>query len=316
MSKVQDTSREVRDLLHDSSITKTEVFLKGSKGFWDQLWASLDVVDDTELAIEEFKNLSVEQFKCAPYIATYGLLQALYVQQDAVSHLKESLFGERIKWDDQHPSVSFVRNVRNESIGHPSKQDRNPERVRKHCVIDRSSLTPDGFSYSVWSSGNFERKSIGFSDLIAKQGQALQKELSIIKKRIMSKEDEHKKKFSGTPLSPMLPARDSHIYAVLRKLAFDELGKVMFVKKKEDYEKIKKELEKRYGPLNKSIQITGTRGLVEELDRIFLRIDELRNSEENVDIDLGIYADALVKRLQELKEHLDEVDEEFSSSAT
>lgn len=315
MSKVQEVIRQIRESLHDSTITRTKIFLNKNKGFWDQLWTSLDVIEDIEVAIQDFKDLGAESFLKVSYIHTYGLLQALYVQQDAVNNLKESIFGEIIKWEQEYPSVFSIRTIRNESIGHPTKNERSKMEINIYCVIDRSSLSREGFSYAIWSSVGFKRKSTKFADLMQKQEEALVEELSKLLEKIKEEEIVHRKKFKGKILTSLLPEGEPYSFSLLRNIGFrpvDHLAWIVFDEFKNKYHEIKKGIELRYGPLKNSLSIPGTELLIDELDRIFLRIEGFRESKEDVKIDLGIYTDALINKLKELKTHLNEIDEEFA----
>ncbi|MEA2583880.1 MAG: hypothetical protein QOF33_1965, partial [Thermomicrobiales bacterium] len=99
--------------------------LSRNSGKWNQLCSSLDIVEDTQLAIDAYcaaddsadgTNRNVGQ----QYLALYGLLQALFLQQDASAHLCEAL---DIPFDlKDFPRLDAIRDVRNASIGHPTKK--------------------------------------------------------------------------------------------------------------------------------------------------------------------------------------------------
>jgi len=311
-SKVLEISNKIRESLHDSTIAKTKVLQKREKGLWYQLWVCLDTINCSEIALLEFKDLKKEDFVKAPNLLTYGLLQTLYVQQDALSNLSESIFDKKINfWSGKYPSLSYVRNIRIITIGHPTKKNRN-ESATKYCVIDQGSLTKEGFSFWVWSKTEFKQQHIKFSELIKKQKEALLRELKKLHRQIEKKEVKHKKKFKGQSLSSFLPSEEPYSFSLLGKIAYDPLAWSIFLDYKEKFKKIKRGIEKRYGKLNQSLRIPGTKLLIEELDRIFQRIEEMKNSGADTEIDLGIYSDALIGRLKELKPHLNEIDKEFS----
>lgn len=310
MTIIEILANKIRDALHDSTITKTKIFQNKDKGFWDQLWTSLDTICDTEIAVKSFNETNTADFQKISYILSYGLLQALYLQQDAVCHLKESITEEKIDWKIEYPGVFSVRTIRNESTGHPTKMSRG-DTIKIYAVIDRSSLSKDGFSYTLWSSGKTARKNVKFAEIVKIQENAIREELTIILKNILQTEQDHKKIFFRESLASLLPGQEPYSLSLLRQVAYDQLAWIAFQKFEESYILIKKKLEARYGPIKHSLRIPGTELLIDELDRIFLRIHELKTSVDDVDIDMGIYADALVEKLKELRTHLEEVDEEF-----
>jgi len=312
MTKIEEVAAQIRDVLNDSTIAKTRIFTNKSKGFWDQLWTSLDTIGDTEVAIKSFSEMSEQDFKKVAYIITYGLLQALYLQQDAVSHLKESILGTKITWLKEYPDVHFVRTIRNESTGHPTKNDHNPLKTNIYAVINRNTISKTGFSYMIWVLGKAETKNVKFNELIKAQEESLHTELSSILESIQESEHEHKKSFKGEKLAEILPSGEPYSLSLIRQVYYDELAWIIFLGFKEKYELIKQKIEDRYGPLKQTLRIPGTELLLTELDRIFLRIEEFKKVGKDVEIDIGIYADALVEKIKELKTHLEEIDEEFN----
>src|SRR6266496_2067880 len=63
-----------------------------NKPAWNMLASAMDVISDTEWAIATFESLDVSD-KGMLYLVIYGLLQALYVQQDALENLVRALDG-------------------------------------------------------------------------------------------------------------------------------------------------------------------------------------------------------------------------------
>src|SRR5579864_4900977 len=86
---------------------------------WGQLCTTLDTIEDTELAIESYSKSPFPDDAGERYLRIYGVLQAIYVQQDALRHLAEAIT----------PTGPFeltdvlknIRETRNLSVGHPTK---------------------------------------------------------------------------------------------------------------------------------------------------------------------------------------------------
>lgn len=87
---------------------------------WHQVCAAMDVVSDTEWAIDAFLDIHpdvvAEETKGDQYLAAYGVLQAMFLQQDAIRSIHKAL---------EHPLgrdevLMRIRAIRNDSIGHPT----------------------------------------------------------------------------------------------------------------------------------------------------------------------------------------------------
>ena len=118
---------------------------------WNQFRSSLDAIRQTHRAIEAYNHSNGELTDDQRYLAIYGLLQALVVQQDAVCHLAEAL-GTKPVHMARHKRLEEIRNIRNWTVGHPTKIDRYT--TYSHHAIQRPQLGRGGFSlYSAFDDG-------------------------------------------------------------------------------------------------------------------------------------------------------------------
>ena len=147
---------------------RTQYVLLKNGALWLQLCSCLDVIEDSELAIAAY---SAEEFAAsdgAYYLAIYGLLQALFLQQDAVINLCES-FGIR-ETIDNYPRLKHIREIRSDSVGHPTKRDRKKGQPTSYHFISRSTLSTAGFELlSYDADGKSEFRNISIPELIADQ---------------------------------------------------------------------------------------------------------------------------------------------------
>jgi hypothetical protein len=111
---------------------------------WHQLCASLDVLGDTSWAASEFTRLA-EYEDLSPgllYLAVYGVLQAMFAQQDAVGTLRQSV-GLNFN-PAEIVELSQIREIRNCSVGHATARARGE--FRGAFGIIQASLGPHGFT--------------------------------------------------------------------------------------------------------------------------------------------------------------------------
>jgi hypothetical protein len=167
-----------------------------------QLASSLDAIGDTEQGIAAFLAKEFGDSKAAHYLSVYGLLQLLYVQQNAVNHLCKSLgIGET---SYKYPRLNEIRNIRHESTGHPTKRDR---REPYYHFISQISLSQSGFELlSYFSDGNFEHRYVDIPQLIADQKKYISEILAIVISELELEEKAHKEKFRMEKLSAIFPS--------------------------------------------------------------------------------------------------------------
>ena len=174
-----------------------------NKDLWNQLCSSMDVIEDTELAIESFVNREFKEDFGILYLAVYGLLQALFLQQDATKHLNESLGYGNIEFSN-FPDLQTVRNTRNDAIGHPTK--RSYGKPLSYHYISRATLSYKGFQLlSFYSDGSHQFKDIDISKCIADQNTGIRSILTSIIDKLKKEENEHKQKFKNEKLEDCFP---------------------------------------------------------------------------------------------------------------
>lgn len=319
--QVQKINSDIRDFVNNSTLKKTSIFMKKQDGYWDQFFVALDTIDDTCLAIQGFQKDLSNLFLKNPYLVTYGILQALYIQQDAVNYLKTSLFSndKKIDWKNKkYLELAKIRQLRNETVGHPIKAKKKGGKSNysnneiTSCTINRSSLSKEGFNYMLWMHSKTERKSIKFADIIKLQNKNLSAELELILKELQKEEKQHKLKFKNEKLANFLSDKILYqinsIYGVIWN---DHLAWSSFDYYHGQYKKVRNRLEKRYGKFGSSLRIPGTAEVINKLDYIFSKIEIFKNNKQFNKYEFEIYIDALDANLKELKTHLKETDKEF-----
>lgn len=315
---VSELNRQIRDFVNDSTIKKTSLRSKKKLGYWDLFFSALDTIDDTCIAIDSFKNLSDKTFSKNKYLITYGLMQALFIQQDGVRHLKRAVLGINLDFRTDYPELYKIRQIRNETVGHPA-QTKNRGINSKYeldevsaCTINRSTLARDGFEYILWMNSKTEHKHIKFQEILESQEKALVLELSKIHKQLVADEKQHKQKFAGNKLSSLLDEKTLYQLNLIYGVVWDDpLGWSSFDYYYKQYQQVRQGLEERYGKFGVSLRISGTAEVIKKLDYIFKKLDSFKQMEPLDPQEFEIYVDALCAELGELKDHLTEVDSEF-----
>lgn len=128
----------IRDLINEP---RTQYSRIKQKGLWQQLCSCLDVIGDTEIAIAAYNAKKMDSGKGSLYLAVYGLLQSFVLQQDAVFHLGETLDIKGIR--SKYPRLEQIREIRNDSIGHPTKRDRTKKgkKLQTPIMVSHVSLS-------------------------------------------------------------------------------------------------------------------------------------------------------------------------------
>ena len=127
---------------------------------WSQICSSLDVIGDTLLSIEGYLEENFPSIEGLKYIYIYGLLQSLFIQQDAMRNLSEAFSIEY----EISVKLKSIREIRNSAIGHPTKNNINKKFYYNH--ISRPSLSKESFTLLKYSEDNTDIINVNIEHLI------------------------------------------------------------------------------------------------------------------------------------------------------
>lgn len=205
MPSIYDQTATIRDLINRPW---KQSRLYQSRPAWLQLTSALDVIGDTELAIDASSVPAFGESEGTRYLAVYGLLQALYTQQDAVASVCRALNIQSVTISsDWHelPVVRTVRDVRNQAIGHPTRK--GWKAPYSYHFISRISLSPNGFELlSTWDDGREEWCSVSLPELVAAQRHAFGEVLEAVIAEMRADEEAHRARFRMEEMVNLFPA--------------------------------------------------------------------------------------------------------------
>jgi len=256
--------------------------LKNHK-FWNQLCSSLDVIEDSDLAIDAYLNMEFSKD-----------------DGNLITNIK----------------LREIRDIRNDSIGHPTKRGN----YNSYHYISRVSITKSKFKlFSDYENSKTIIKDILVIDLIKEQRKYLSKILKKIIKVLKAEEKKHKEKFKMEKLEAIFPNTLSYyiekIFENIGKLDRAKLGlrHVKLIKKFMD--KLKESLQKRGIEIDTYDSIKYQYELLEyPITELELYFDSSKAKEEPRinDKTAYIFTCFIKEELRELKEMVIEIDSEYS----
>jgi hypothetical protein len=240
MSSISQLEDCIRELINRP---QRQYALLKAPASWNMLCSCLDVIGDTELAFAAFVNKADLLRDGEKYLLVYGALQALFIQQDAVENLAEAL---GVTYE-ANPQLKQIREVRNDSIGHPTKRYDG----KAFNFIGRYSLTHHGFRLMKTFSEDREPVffDVNIPDLIKTQQMALTKALTEMIAKLKEEDMKHKREFRDEKLQDLfsltLDYSFEKIFAACGDSEVTSLGAAMLEGLIERFEKFKSALQKR-----------------------------------------------------------------------
>ncbi|WP_133407312.1 hypothetical protein [Parashewanella tropica] len=305
---VRKLESEIRDYINAS---RRQFQIMGNKANWNKLCSALDLVGDTELAIEAYPDLCSTESDGASYLVVYGVLQTLLLQQDAAKHIADSLDLKNIKPPKQ---LDEIRIIRNSAAGHPTSQKENG--AYKSCFISRISLSPASFQMVTSFSNSSEPKftTVSIPSLIETQGKYIAELLKQVVDELKKQEMEHRLMHKDNKLEDSFPQTLSYhlgkIYEATYTRESFALGKVNLAMVSKVLEDFKNALESRsewgvYDSVNFHY---------EQLEYPLRQLELYFNGESTLnEKDAYIFVSFVEKQFDELIEIAKDIDKEYES---
>lgn len=285
---------------------------------WNKLTSALNVLEDTSWAVEYYLEADYPKDVKGKYLFLYGLLQALYVQQDAVRSIYFGLFDKELKKGiSSHIQKALkVRNLRNDTIGHPTdlgestKKELDLKQVYS-ISIAQFSMTKESFYYCKYNAKDRSNDSIENVNVM----QAIEdnaKCINDILQRVVNDLDKEFKEYIEKHRDrKMADIFNTLHYAEEKALLDDVMQSWGYNATKEMVTKCEEELKKRYG----SVEVVESfKFLLDDIHALHALIDDIydicNESQERVRYYL---VELLFVKLHELEDYCRETDEYFEN---
>ena len=286
--------------------TEKQAVLLTNRQKWDRLTSALNVLEDTSWAIEYYlENDYPIDFK-GKYLYTYGLLQALFVQEDAINSISVALFAKEIDFKNDYPKAYAVRELRNDVVGHPTCRSKT-----QFIYLAQCSLSKNAFYYSKDNSntGKSEIVDVDVSAAINDQACCIN---TILKNAVSELDAEFRQYIEQHRGRKMKEIFSGLHYAKEKTLNPNHLGPWGYSSTKDMVKKCEEELALRYGSVD---VVDSYKYLLEDIHEIYSLIDngvpqipyDLQNQFEKYMMQL------LFTKLEELESYCEETDSYFEN---
>lgn len=307
---VKEKERKIRDLINNPRIKSS---LLSKTAAWNRLCSSLDVIGDTELAINAYPSVCSNSDDGKSYIIIYGMLQTLFTQQDAVKHIC-SVLDVKFKLPSE---LQDIREIRSSTVGHPALQ--KEDGVSKSNFIQRSSLKPDGFDLmTVYSdSQDYQIRYVSIPKLIKIQNEYIGKILDQILQELETEEVKHRETHKDTKVRDFFPQTLSYNFQKLFEASVSgqafSLGFTNLKIIEDCLNKFKSELEARgewgiYDSIDYHMELISYP--LEQLKQYFSAHEESKLNEK----DAYIFTSFMSDQIEILKKIAEEIDEDYTSN--
>lgn len=307
---IQEISRKLNSDIHERIFQSNH--FESTFGDYEKCFTSLDVIEDSEDAIDEFLDLPESNMPKRSVLYIYGVLQAMYCQQDGLFSLHQNI--SKLEFKKQNDFFNYfkfnmdIREIRNDIAGHPTSRKGNSE----FYFIDKGPNSKFGFSYAGYKP-EFRVVEVDLKYLIEEQREFTRKVLKEVENIIKRTVKEHKEEYKTKNLYSIISNLNYSIQLIKRGIydsqrSFQAEGSLKIVSDK--ISEFLDELKLRY---NDSIpeSIIDTSGTINYiLNRVSKWYDDGELLENK---DARIFMIAFDKEFDDLKQMAKEIDLEYTT---
>jgi hypothetical protein len=125
-----------------------------------------DWIQDTAESILMHRERGFSNDPNSSYLEFWGVLQAVFILQDAIRELQYSLTGEKdLPSEALHGATAWLRlrNLRNDAVGHPTRRGGVPV---KRCVTGRQPKSYDSITLTFYQIGDVWNENLRLGRLL------------------------------------------------------------------------------------------------------------------------------------------------------
>jgi hypothetical protein len=156
MHKVSDRRQEIYDYFHHNEGYQRFFIDEAQEERYAAYYTSMYLLQDTTESLLAHRDRGFSSNPFEAYIEFWGVMQALIIQQDAISELYEAVTGTPL---DTRALSSWqkLRELRNTCAGHPAKKDRPKNSPLTRTFMGRNFGSYSAITYEQWQSDGGSR---------------------------------------------------------------------------------------------------------------------------------------------------------------
>ncbi|HCL90213.1 MAG TPA: hypothetical protein DHW70_02650 [Candidatus Atribacteria bacterium] len=147
MRQISNLEQKIRDYVNNANLLD-RYFYNRPDDEWMALCVSMNTLGDTCQAIEYYEDYGLGDDYSEKYLKLYGLLQAIFLQQNSISQIYQIFLGKDLI-PKPNSAWKKIRDLRHLTVGHPEEKKHKNE--TKRCFISRVTIQNNGFDLMIWN---------------------------------------------------------------------------------------------------------------------------------------------------------------------
>ncbi len=150
---IEEHRSSIYDFFQASKKCQNFFYLPENEERYSGYYTSMYLIQDTAEGIAAHREKGFSDNPLLSYIEFWGVMQAIFIQQNAISELYQSITNCKLE-SKLLRNWQAIRELRNKCAGHPSKKDRPKNTPLTRTFMGRDFGDYDGLKYEQWQSPN------------------------------------------------------------------------------------------------------------------------------------------------------------------
>jgi len=150
MDQILTVRSDIYDQFHGSNAGPEHFFKSTHATAYAAYYTAMYLIQDTGESVMSHMKRGFSADPWSAYIEFWGVMQAIFIQQDAIKELYEAVIGSPLNCRTAS-NWSKLRDVRNLCAGHPAKRDRKITGIQR-TFMGRHFGDYDQIRYELWDA--------------------------------------------------------------------------------------------------------------------------------------------------------------------
>ena len=152
MDKILAVRSNIYDQFHGSNAGREHFFKRENRDAYAAYYTAMFLIQDTGESVQSHMKRDFSSNPWRAYIEFWGVMQAIFIQQDAIRELYEAVIGSKLKIPKQS-DWEKIREIRNLCAGHPAKRTRGTSATQR-TFMGRRFGSYNEIRYELWDARN------------------------------------------------------------------------------------------------------------------------------------------------------------------
>jgi hypothetical protein len=153
MDQILIVRSNIYDQFHGSNAGQEYFFKDDNAEAYAAYYTAMYLIQDTGESVQSHMKRGFSSDPQLAYIEFWGVMQAIFIQQDAIAELYEAVIGSKLQPAKKGSDWLKIRDIRNRCAGHPANRNKGVPATQR-TFMGRRFGDYNRIQYELWEAGD------------------------------------------------------------------------------------------------------------------------------------------------------------------